>query len=578
MVALSACSQGETPGDHTKGTGGSAPGAGTGNSAGAPGSGGSGNTGTGGGTAGGAAAGGTTGGVGMAGSSTSSGGTAPAAGTGSASGGGAGVSTGSGGTSAGGSPGAGGAGSGGTGSGGMSGTDAGGMSSMAGTGGTGPTVCMPPTVNLTGNDAVAGTLVTFNDNGGWCWYQDERVIVDAAGKKMVVGSVASGGSRDGNVEAVVYDLATGMKSQPAKLGHLSVDDHAAAAFALRPDGKYVAMWAGHRVDCNSYYSVYDGSAWSAQKAFDWKSQGCPWDNDSTHMITYSNLWYMSSEQRFYSGVRSVSTSPNFLDSTDNGDSFSYYGRLSSTPTTGYVAGYYKYWGNGVDRIDFVGTEAHPRDNDNNLWHGYVKGGKVYNSAGTVVDDSVADKTGQNIDKFTKLFATGSSLGGVKLSHAWNADLVRYDDGTIALIWTARANTTSSSDDPDLRLNYARYDGMNWSLTYLVKAGPKLYSDEQDYTGLGALVPDDPHTIYISTPYDPRDDKTMLGHREIWQGTTCDNGQTFTWTPVTANSTKDNIRPVVPKWDANHRALLWLRGTYNTAQKYTETVVGVISGQ
>ena len=50
-----------------------------------------------------------------------------------------------------------------------------------------------------------------------------------------------------------------------------------------------------------------------------------------------------------------------------------------------MAGYYKYWGNNTDRIDFVGTEAHPRDVDTSLCHGYIQGGKVYNSAGTVVD-------------------------------------------------------------------------------------------------------------------------------------------------------------------------------------------------
>jgi len=39
---------------------------------------------------------------------------------------------------------------------------------------------------------------------------------------------------------------------------------------------------------------------------------------------------------------------------------------------------------------------------------------------------------------------------------------------------------------------------------------------------------------------------------------------------------DNIRPIVPKWDGNHTALLWLRGTYSTAQQYALQVVGVIS--
>jgi hypothetical protein len=247
---------------------------------------------------------------------------------------------------------------------------------------------------------------------------------------------------------------------------------------------------------------------------------------------------------------------------------------------GYVAGYYKYWGNGTDRIDFLGTEAHPRDNDNNLWHGYVQGGKIYNSTGTAIDTTAADKTGQDITSYTKVFATGTAFqtpaGSVKMSHAWNADLVRYDDGTIAAIWTARANTTTDTNNNDLRLLYARYDGTTWKLTYLGKAGPKLYAAEQDYTGLGAVHPDDPHTIYISTTFDPRDDKTNLGKHEIFQGTTCDNGATFTWTPLTARSTVDNLRPIVPKWDASHTALLWLRGTYTTAQIYSQSIVGVIS--
>jgi hypothetical protein len=293
------------------------------------------------------------------------------------------------------------------------------------------------------------------------------------------------------------------------------------------------------------------------------------------MVTYANPWLMSTEDnRLYSGVRSVDTSPSFLTSTDDGASWGYYGRLTASPQTGYVAGYYKYWGNGTDRIDWVGTEAHPRDNDNSLWHGYVQGGKVYNSGGTVVDDQIADKSAKNVDAYTAVFKTGTTINGVKLEHMWNHDIVRYADGTVAVLGQGRVSGTGT-DDPDKRMIYARFDGKSWSTTYLVKAGTKLYSDEQDYTGLSALVPDDPTTIYLSSPYDPRDDKTKSNKREIWQGTTCDNGKTFTWTPVTQNSTEDNIRPIVPKWDSSHRALLWMRGTYNTAQKYTMKIVGMI---
>jgi hypothetical protein len=238
-----------------------------------------------------------------------------------------------------------------------------------------------------------------------------------------------------------------------------------------------------------------------------------------------------------------------------------------------VAGYYKYWGNGVDRIDFVGTEAHPRDFDNNLYHGYVKGRKSYDSGNTMVDADTTDTTAPVITQFTKVFATGTVIKGATMNHAWNIDLQRYDDGTIALLFKTRADT--NTDDPDHRLLYARFDGTAWKTTYLGKAGHKLYASEQDYVGLGALHPNDPHTIYISTPIDPRDDTTVLPFHEIFQGTTCDLGATFTWTPVTQKSTRDNLRPIVPAWDARNTALLWWRGTYSTAQIYNAAVVGIV---
>jgi hypothetical protein len=263
--------------------------------------------------------------------------------------------------------------------------------------------------------------------------------------------------------------------------------------------------------------------------------------------------------------------------------------LTSSQQIGYVAGYYKYWGNNTDRIDFCGTEAHPRDFDNSLWHGYVKDGMVYNSTGQVIDSSLKDvdpntTNSKDISDFTQVFKTGSTLGPVALTHAWNLDVVRYDDGTIAILGQARAQGTCGTEagygntncDPDKRLLYFRFDGTSWKGTYLVKAGPKLYFTEEDYTGGGALDPDDPNTIFISSTFDPRDDTTQTPKHEIYQGTTCDHGATWTWTPITHDSTVDNIRPIVPKWDAKHTALAWMKGTYTSAQSYTMQIVGLVS--
>jgi hypothetical protein len=197
------------------------------------------------------------------------------------------------------------------------------------------------------------------------------------------------------------------------------------------------------------------------------------------------------------------------------------------------------------------------------------------SQGAVIDGDFTDSQANDITDYTTVFAAGTNINGVTLEHMWNADLVRYSDGTIAAIGTGRVAGTGS-DDPDKRLLYHRFDGSQWTTTYLAQAGTKLYDSEQDYTGLGALDPDNPEVIYISTPYDPRtDDGDFYGRKEIWKGVTCDGGASFDWVPVTGNSTMDNLRPIVPKWDTTHRALLWMRGTYTAAQSFNTAIVGLI---
>jgi hypothetical protein len=71
----------------------------------------------------------------------------------------------------------------------------------------------------------------------------------------------------------------------------------------------------------------------------------------------------------------------------------------------------------------------------------------------------------------------------------------------------------------------------------------------------------------------RDDQR---HHELFEGVSTDGGETWTWTAVTADSTADNIRPIVPVWDAEHTAVLWLRGTYTGYHDYDLDVVGLIA--
>ncbi|HTY38592.1 MAG TPA: T9SS type A sorting domain-containing protein [Bacteroidota bacterium] len=440
----------------------------------------------------------------------------------------------------------------------------------------------------TARDLVNGNLIQFSDNGAWCWYQDERAVIDTINGRLILGAIANnrgvgGTSRDGDVDVVFFDLQS-RRSQRMLLAKgnsnfSGSDDHNAPAFLIRPDGKYLTFYAGHNNNYSSYFRIFDGTSWGTQQVFDWSKQRPGGVNFQT---TYSNLFYLSAEGRTYNFSRGHNKSPNIMVSTNMGDSWTYGGQLTMNANVGYVNGYLKYWSNGVDRIDFVCTEYHPRDFPTSLYHGYVKGGKSYRTDGTLVDATILDTLNvPTPTDFTKVLADSTITHGDTLRRCWNIDLQRYSDGTIATIASARANNneggSSSAIDPDHDFIYCRYDGTKWSYTYLGKAGLKLYASEQDYTGLAALCPNDPNTIYISTTYDPRNNAS-LGVHEIFRGVTTDHGATWTWTPITRNSVRDNFRPIVPAWDRKSTALLWLRGTYSSAQLFDASVVGLIERQ
>ncbi|MEO0293550.1 MAG: BNR-4 repeat-containing protein [candidate division WOR-3 bacterium] len=434
-------------------------------------------------------------------------------------------------------------------------------------------------------DIVHGNLIQFNENGAWCWYQDERAIIDTVEGKLIIGSVASdngvGGSpRDGLIEAVIMDLKN-MSLKKYTLMDNYCDDHNAPAFLICPDGRYITFYALHNSEKLSYYRIFDGENWGSQEVFNWNTERPGGVNYNT---TYSNLFYLSSEGRMFNFARGHDNgSPNFMYSTDGGTNWDYGGQLARSNISGYSRGYFKYWGNGIDRIDFICTETHPRNYNTSIYHGYVKGGKTYDSYGNEVDSDIYNSSNIPVieNSFTVVFPDNTKIGDDYMRKIWDADLVRYKDGTIAAILTCRINNAvngnDESIDPDHAFIYCRFNGVSWSYTYLGQAGKKMYSSEADYTGLGALHPNDPNIIYISTHIDPRNNEN-LNRREIFKGVTTDNGLSWTWTPITENSTMDNFRPIIPSWKNGKTALLWFRGTYLSAQNYDAAIVGIIEGE
>jgi hypothetical protein len=467
------------------------------------------------------------------------------------------------------------------------GTSAGGTS----TGGSGPiasrTTCpytAPTDPSPFPENWTAEPAVQFNANGGWTWYNDERLVVDAEGGKIVVGSAASNASSqtsNRNIEIVVHDIATG-DNQKTSLGQLSYsDDHNNPGIVVKAPGEYFAAYTHHNADCDTHWANYSGGSWEPTAVYAWS--GCTPDPNGVNTVTYNNVWRMSSENgALYNFIRATETNPWFLYSDDNGASWTLKGRITASPQVGYNAGYYKFWGNGVDRIDFFATESHPRDSNTSVYHGYISGGKSYDSLGQEVDSDITDSDAPQITEFTRVFQAGGTLDGKSLKRLWNFDVVRYADGNLAVLWQGRENECADKNNcnPGHHMAYSRFDGTEWKSTRLVQGGRTLYRNksdwwEEDYLGGAALDPDDPHVVYVSTNIDPRDESNDVGVNEIWKGVTCDDGATFTWTPMTMNSANENLRPVVPKWDETNYVLGWFRGNYQTAQMYTAEVVGII---
>ncbi len=422
-------------------------------------------------------------------------------------------------------------------------------------------------------DYVSGNMILINDNAGWCWYQDEKIIYDPVDGSIITSTSAQGyglddGSGRGNdVDATTFNIATGKRTRVLACDR-GGDDHNMGALWIRPDGRYLHIYTGHNADVNSYYrtTIYpsEGSSWSNEFYYNWVDiSGLPEDT----RFTYSNVLYLSAagsgNGRLYNITRGFGRNPQISYSDDWGVTWQYGGRLSvPSGSSSYSNGYYKFNCNGVDRIDFITTEHHPRNYNNSIYHGYIEGEKSYNSYGEVVDDNIFDQNAPYPGDFTSVFVT--SPVDVNTYHtAWTIELEHDSQGMPVCLFTTRYGTEVFGGDAgaaDHRIFYGRFDGSVWSNTELSKMGPGLHDPEEDYTGLGTIHPDDANLIYISAPFDPRDD-SELEHHEIFKGVTSDNGASWVWTQITTDSTVDNLRPAIPKWDANNTAVFWLRGYY-----------------
>ena len=425
-----------------------------------------------------------------------------------------------------------------------------------------------------------GKIITFNDDGGWCWFQDERAIVNDG--KLIIGSVA-GGTRDagrkGNIEVLTCDLATGKKYVAVLHRNLQFDDHAAPAFLVRPDGRILAVYAKHGPENHFYYRISrdpnDSTRWQPEKTF---------TPSESSRITYSNLHFLKKENggkgRIYNFYRGLDASfkPSYAYSDDFGENWTSGNVVIQVPTKFRHRPYVKYASNGVDTIHLFYTDGHPRNYDNGAYHIYCRKGLQHRSDGAAIH-SLREGL-QEPAEGTRVFR--GDPGNV----AWVSDLELDGEGRPRGVYSVQKDSAGlppGQGGGDHRYRYARWTGSKWVDHEIAHAGSRLYAREDDYTGLAALDPDDLNTVYISTDADPVTDRPLISkadgkrHYEIFQGVTGDGGARWKWTAITQDSTADNLRPIVPKWDRDHTALLWVRGAYRAYTDFSLEVAGLLIG-
>ena len=431
-------------------------------------------------------------------------------------------------------------------------------------------------------------IVTLNANGAWCWYQNERAILHDG--KVYVSSIADdagvdGATRKGDVDLACWDLKTNVVSQTTLHKAFEDDDHDVGAIYARRDGRLVVLYGKHISDPFQYWRVSNSPA----NPMDF---GPVQTLDVGAGYTYQNVYRMAAENdRLYNFHRGFGFNPNYNISDDEGLSWRYGGRFLQWPKpskedpkyTGLDGGrpYPRYAGNGVDQIHVITTEDHPRAYDNSIYHGYISKGFIHQSDGTVVAPLSTDRNvGIKPTQLTRVYEGGAD------HVAWTSD-IRLDSGSRPYIgFTVQMNdaknrTNGKEGGDDIRYHYGRFDGKKWTTHEIAYGGTRLYSPEVDYSGLITLHPYDPDTVFISTNADPVTGTPLISaadgqrHRELFKGHTNDSGKTWRWTPITRDSTADNIRPIIPPGDRSRTVLLWFRGTYRTYTDYATEVVGVL---
>ena len=422
------------------------------------------------------------------------------------------------------------------------------------------------TVDSARKMATAPATMLLAKDAAWTWYNDERAIV--ANGYLLVGSLDA---RTGHSKVNIVNLnavhSASIWTEDVLSSWASLDDHNNPALLKLANGQILAAYSRHHADKFWSWRLATPVKSGPVTNFKWsEEQSCATGVGST----YANLVQLSAEtNRIYNFFRAVNFNPTFATSDDSAKTWSKPCLLIRV--NGHRP-YVKYADNGRDRIDFLFTDGHPRNQPtNNIYHMYYSRGNFYRTDGSLIRSIEEVKSGKPIVPAEATLVYAGSTEG----RGWVSDLEYDQQGNPIAVYISSADGDVGND---LRYRYARWDaqGKCWREQQIAFAGEHLYVPENHYSGGISLDPNDANLVYISTAVDPATGKPgATGHRQIFRGRTDDRGVTWQWEQLTFDVAMDNLRPFVPRQTTLKTCVLWFRGTYITFGKYDTDIVGIL---
>lgn len=377
--------------------------------------------------------------------------------------------------------------------------------------------------------------------GCWSWFSRPTALFLAQANKTIWSYVSSSGT----VSVAELNHNTGAITLTAlSSAALEVDDHNAAAFVRRADGKLVAFYSKHSADTTLRYRVStnpdDATAWETEQTLTQPGN-----------TTYANPFVLSDGKCYLitrCDLGGSTLSPHIRSTSDYSSWSSAQELIRNSAQRPYVR-----WCQTGDRIDFLVSSGNPGDaglNECSIFHFYAKliAGTLnyYRSNGTQITSALP----LALSDLTKIY-DGSTYFG------WNWDIAIDADGYPRVLFTRFVSTT------DHRYMFARLTASGWTKPVeIAAAGTYLYAAQPYYSGGICFDASDPNIVYLS--------KESSGVWEMQRFVTADSGATWTKSAdITASSgaSQKSCRPISPLGHKGVLPLLFWTGTYTAFNSF-----------